>query len=154
LDRCPSLAGAGEGGRRSGEGCRAKITLMREGRGEESIFNHGWTRINTDSDGRISGAPIRRAASPTENSPGQARRSPRCPRFSFTKSPSPVRAAEAFSASFPIVGEMRYSAAVPKPLHPKATAFQRAGLFACLKSFQELEARIADLPNEQARGAA
>ncbi len=50
--------------------------------------------------------------------------------------------------------ETRYSAGVPKPLHPKATAFQRTGLFAGLKSFQELEARIAVLPNEQARGAA
>lgn len=41
-----------------------------------------------------------------------------------------------------------------KPLHPKATRFQRAGLFAGLKSFGELEARIAKLPDEQARGAA
>lgn len=41
-----------------------------------------------------------------------------------------------------------------KPLHPKTTAFQRTGLFADLKSFEELEARIAKLPDEQARGAA
>lgn len=32
--------------------------------------------------------------------------------------------------------------------------FQRAGLFAGVKSFEELEARIAKLPDEQARGAA
>lgn len=43
---------------------------------------------------------------------------------------------------------------MPKPLHPKATAFQRTGLFAGLKSFQELEARIAILLDEHARGAA
>lgn len=41
-----------------------------------------------------------------------------------------------------------------KPLHPKATGFQRAGLFAGLESFGELEARIAKLADEQARGAA
>ncbi|MBI3880832.1 MAG: Helicase associated domain protein [Verrucomicrobia bacterium] len=43
---------------------------------------------------------------------------------------------------------------MPVPLHPKATAFQRAGLFAGLKSFEELEVRIAKLRDEQARGAA
>lgn len=41
-----------------------------------------------------------------------------------------------------------------RPLHPKATGFQRTGLFAGLKSFGELEARIAKLEDEQARGAA
>ena len=41
-----------------------------------------------------------------------------------------------------------------KPLHPKASALQRAGLFAGLKSFDELEARIAALPDERTRGDA
>lgn len=41
-----------------------------------------------------------------------------------------------------------------KPLHHKATAFQRSGLFAGLKSFAELETRIANLPDEQSRGSA
>ncbi len=41
-----------------------------------------------------------------------------------------------------------------KPLHPKASGLQRAGLFAGLKSFDELETRITALPDERARGDA
>ena len=41
-----------------------------------------------------------------------------------------------------------------KPLHPKARVLQRAGLFAGLKTFADLEARIAALPEEKARGDA
>ncbi len=41
-----------------------------------------------------------------------------------------------------------------KPLHPKARVLQRAGLFAGLKTFAELETRIAALSEEKARGDA
>src|ERR1039458_249908 len=41
-----------------------------------------------------------------------------------------------------------------KPLHVKTRAFQSAGLFAGLKSFDELETRIAALQDERARGDA
>ncbi len=41
-----------------------------------------------------------------------------------------------------------------KPLHSQASTVQRAGLFAGVKSFARLEARIAALPDEQSRGAA
>lgn len=41
---------------------------------------------------------------------------------------------------------------VPKAHHPKATSFVRQNLFTGLKTFAELEARIAALPDEQSRG--
>jgi predicted helicase len=41
-----------------------------------------------------------------------------------------------------------------KPLHAKTSALQSVGLFADVKSFDELEARIVALPDEQARGNA
>jgi predicted helicase len=44
--------------------------------------------------------------------------------------------------------------AMPKAKHPKAAAYARSHLFAGLTNFAELEARIAALPDEQARGAA
>ena len=41
-----------------------------------------------------------------------------------------------------------------KLFHSQASTFQRAGLFASVKSFAQLEARIAALPEEKARGDA
>ena len=41
-----------------------------------------------------------------------------------------------------------------KAQHPKARLFVRQSLFAGIRSFEELEARIAALPDEQARGDA
>jgi superfamily II DNA or RNA helicase len=47
-----------------------------------------------------------------------------------------------------------YHSAMPKAQHPKASLFVRQNLFARIGSFEELEARIAALPDEQARGDA
>ena len=41
-----------------------------------------------------------------------------------------------------------------KPLHPKVGEFQQTGLFSGLKTFAELEERIAALPDEQRKGNA
>lgn len=43
---------------------------------------------------------------------------------------------------------------MPKPLHPRAAPFVWQGLFKGATTFEELEARIAALPDEQQRGNA
>jgi uncharacterized small protein (DUF1192 family) len=43
---------------------------------------------------------------------------------------------------------------MPNAQHPKAAMFVRQNVFAGLTSFEELESRIAELPDEQSRGDA
>jgi hypothetical protein len=45
LERCPSLAGAGEGGRRPGEGRWGKTNFCRENRGEVSKLGNQKTAV-------------------------------------------------------------------------------------------------------------
>jgi hypothetical protein len=40
------------------------------------------------------------------------------------------------------------------PLHPKAKEFAKSGLFAGVKSFEELEKRIAAITDNKAKGDA
>ncbi|MEI6344992.1 MAG: hypothetical protein WCP41_06500 [Verrucomicrobiota bacterium] len=40
------------------------------------------------------------------------------------------------------------------PLHPKAREFAKAGLFAGVKSFEELEKRITSIPENKGKGDA
>ncbi|NDA63947.1 MAG: hypothetical protein EBX50_18255 [Chitinophagia bacterium] len=40
------------------------------------------------------------------------------------------------------------------PLHPKTSEFARSGLFAGVKSFEELEKRIAAIPENKGKGDA
>jgi hypothetical protein len=40
------------------------------------------------------------------------------------------------------------------PLHPKAKEFAKSGLFAGVKSFADLEKRIASIPEKNGKGVA
>ena len=61
LDRCPSLAGAGEGGRRPGEGRREKTRVCGEDRGEVSKFRFPLSPVALEK--AMNPAPIRRPCS-------------------------------------------------------------------------------------------
>ena len=43
---------------------------------------------------------------------------------------------------------------IPMPLHPKAKEFAKSGLFAGVKSFADLEKRIAAIPANKGKGDA
>ncbi len=43
---------------------------------------------------------------------------------------------------------------IPMPLHPKAKEFAKSGLFAGVKSFEDLDKRIAAIPANKWKGDA